>query len=307
MDLVYSNKLFRQMCRHVYFSRCTIPLWNCAKKYCSAFDEKVCKNEKASLKRKPSPIKTPQDLAQLRTKKMHPRPRKMMDTFFYGRILNSGKVVNIQQNKNETNFIHFDSSDTSKSSAHASINKDYEKFAKIYSENYVGYKTKFSKTINNNISQCYSSISSKKKTLLELENKCYDNEDSECITKDNKIEIDNSKYTDVPQTIDLNALSNYPLFKSVNCVKQLYTKSEASNSILSRTTNDTCSSITSSKGIISIAYNGPEHMSLPSVGKILSETMSEESRAALQKWETKMIAKLGVQGFFDYKKGTKFI
>ena len=40
---------------------------------------------------------------------------------------------------------------------------------------------------------------------------------------------------------------------------------------------------------------------LPSVTKILSDTMSEKSKLALKKWEQKMIAELGWEGFQQYK------
>ena len=41
----------------------------------------------------------------------------------------------------------------------------------------------------------------------------------------------------------------------------------------------------------------------PSVGTILQETMSEDSRAVLDRWMKKMIEQLGEQGFLDYKNG----
>ena len=42
---------------------------------------------------------------------------------------------------------------------------------------------------------------------------------------------------------------------------------------------------------------------LPSVSRVLQATMSEESRAALQRWEEKMIARHGPDGFAQIKEG----
>ena len=43
--------------------------------------------------------------------------------------------------------------------------------------------------------------------------------------------------------------------------------------------------------------------SFPAVTRILGETKSQESAAALLKWEQRMIAKLGEKGFLAYKEG----
>lgn len=50
-----------------------------------------------------------------------------------------------------------------------------------------------------------------------------------------------------------------------------------------------------------------EKVVFPSVTKILSETMSDESKAALERWKKNMIAELGEQGFFIFNKGTSHI
>lgn len=42
---------------------------------------------------------------------------------------------------------------------------------------------------------------------------------------------------------------------------------------------------------------------LPSVTRILNATMSEQSKAALEKWKNSMIEKLGEDGFNRYSRG----
>lgn len=46
---------------------------------------------------------------------------------------------------------------------------------------------------------------------------------------------------------------------------------------------------------------------LPSVTRILNATMSEQSKAALEKWKNSMIEKLGEDGFNQYTRGTSII
>ena len=43
----------------------------------------------------------------------------------------------------------------------------------------------------------------------------------------------------------------------------------------------------------------------PSVTRVLSQTMSAESRLTLERWERRMIKQLGWHGFQDYRKGDK--
>lgn len=40
---------------------------------------------------------------------------------------------------------------------------------------------------------------------------------------------------------------------------------------------------------------------IPSVSKVLNATMSEEARAALDRWKANLVAQLGEQGFQDHK------
>ncbi|XP_066583214.1 mitochondrial genome maintenance exonuclease 1-like [Prorops nasuta] len=57
--------------------------------------------------------------------------------------------------------------------------------------------------------------------------------------------------------------------------------------------------------IISISYdNFKECTNFPSVSKILQQTMSSQSKLALERWKSGMIKKLGLQGFEDYMKET---
>lgn len=46
---------------------------------------------------------------------------------------------------------------------------------------------------------------------------------------------------------------------------------------------------------------------LPSVTNILNVTMSEQSKAALEKWKKNMIEKLGKDGFNEYSEGKIYI
>ena len=56
--------------------------------------------------------------------------------------------------------------------------------------------------------------------------------------------------------------------------------------------------------ILRISLNWTTRRSTPSVSKILNVSMSDENRAILEKWEARMIEKLGEAGFKEYKAKT---
>ncbi|XP_077290993.1 mitochondrial genome maintenance exonuclease 1-like [Arctopsyche grandis] len=63
--------------------------------------------------------------------------------------------------------------------------------------------------------------------------------------------------------------------------------------------------------IIRVTSSGTQFMNFPSVTRVLDQTMSEESRAALEKWKQEKIEELGLEGFEKFNKtqlerGTQF-
>lgn len=50
-----------------------------------------------------------------------------------------------------------------------------------------------------------------------------------------------------------------------------------------------------------------EKRNFPAVTKVLSETMSDASKAALEKWKQKMISELGEAGFIAFNKGALLV
>lgn len=139
----------------------------------------------------------------------------------------------------------------------------------------------------------------------------------------NLIEVNYSKYEQVPQYLDLDYLQTFPLFRininthqspfsihsplsslKINSFESTDHKVSSGNdsNVERAAEHDTSADQTTDGNITSINYNSGGRKSLPSVSRILSETMPEASRIALAKWEAKMIAELGEQGFQDYKK-----
>ncbi|CAL4062819.1 unnamed protein product [Meganyctiphanes norvegica] len=93
-----------------------------------------------------------------------------------------------------------------------------------------------------------------------------------------QITIDNSKWTAAPQIIKLNNLRNIPL------IPENYSTQQKDYDLVKTI------------GIFEGGYK-----KLPSVTKVLDETMPISSRIALDKWKAKMIAELGDQGFAEYQ------
>lgn len=52
-----------------------------------------------------------------------------------------------------------------------------------------------------------------------------------------------------------------------------------------------------------VVHEVPKRSDLPSVTNILNVTMSEKSKAALERWKKNMIEKLGEDGFAEYSRG----
>lgn len=86
----------------------------------------------------------------------------------------------------------------------------------------------------------------------------------------------------LPTLDDLDKFKSFPLFNpyktNQTCETQLYTKRKQI-----------------------LAQNNLTLSQFPSVTKVLSSTMSQESIEALEKWRIKMIAELGEQGFLEMK------
>lgn len=101
------------------------------------------------------------------------------------------------------------------------------------------------------------------------------------------ISVDNSKFPDVPTSFDLNMIRNFPLFSHMTPVSypSLFDQSPVKEEI------------------VSIGAFDDGYQKLPSVRKILDETMPSANKIALEKWKAKMIKELGEEGFHQYRKG----
>lgn len=96
-----------------------------------------------------------------------------------------------------------------------------------------------------------------------------------------QITIDNSKWTAAPKIINLNEL------RKITLVPPNYVTKQKEDEFVKT---------------IGIFEGG--YQKLPSVTKILDETMPISSRMALDRWKAKMIAELGEQGFAEYQQNT---
>lgn len=101
------------------------------------------------------------------------------------------------------------------------------------------------------------------------------------------ISVDNSKFSDVPSSFDLNMIRNFPLFSHTSSTSypSVFTQPLVKEDITT----------------IGIFDNG--YQKLPSVRKVLEETMPSANKIALEKWKAKMIKELGEEGFQQYRKG----
>ena len=217
------------------------------------------------------------------------------DKYFYGPLVeNSTNVVRPKKEKTTTKK----TAAKTKGTRWTKYVEEYEHFACMHSGSYVSNGSLNSRTrqasknnmkselSNNYISKEISTernVAVDKGVLLDKSSnvKIYASDKINSIVTPSLLCVDNSNFPDVPNEIDLTSLRNYPLFNEDN--------RPCNNSPPGRA--------------ISVSYRGAGERRLPSVSKILNDTMSTASRAALLKWEAKMIAKLGQQGFQDYKKG----
>ena len=104
----------------------------------------------------------------------------------------------------------------------------------------------------------------------------------------------NKVWIDAPDKVDLPSISFFPLFRKP-CLIDL------SNPFHESSTSDPVEEKVNSPINIGIFSDG--YKKLPSVRKILNETMPKESKIALAKWKENMIDKLGEEGFEKYSKG----
>ncbi|XP_018023612.1 uncharacterized protein LOC108679495 [Hyalella azteca] len=147
-------------------------------------------------------------------------------------------------------------------------------------------------------------------TIIEPKNSPFNKETFEGEINSEIIHVKNSVYFPTTTTIDINSLLSFPLFYSDRTESHLAAVNNVIRSIPLNSGNaidaiQTCRHPTGAKfhTMVNGSFAGaPQpYKKVPSVSHILSSTMSDASLAILAKWEAQMIAKLGVQGFQDYK------
>ncbi|XP_045623045.2 mitochondrial genome maintenance exonuclease 1 [Procambarus clarkii] len=104
------------------------------------------------------------------------------------------------------------------------------------------------------------------------------------------IMIDNSKFAAVPSSLDLKRIENFPLV-SDSSVTYAMQDMPVSDTPLGK------------ESIVSIGIFDDGYHKLPSVRKILEQTMPQSNKIMLEKWKAKMIRELGEEGFQQYQKG----
>ncbi|XP_076031308.1 uncharacterized protein LOC143019512 [Oratosquilla oratoria] len=97
---------------------------------------------------------------------------------------------------------------------------------------------------------------------------------------ENLINIDNSRWSAAPNSLDLNHIEQFPLYPELT----------------SPAIENSGTGLVQTIGMFEGGYH-----KLPSVRHILDETMPLANRIALEKWKAKMIAELGEKGFQDYR------
>ncbi|KAK7072746.1 Mgme1p [Halocaridina rubra] len=106
------------------------------------------------------------------------------------------------------------------------------------------------------------------------------------IDTDSYLNVDNAKFTAVPKFLDVKAMENFPLFSNIS---QSYSTEHGKE--------------WNRDDVISIGIFEGGYQRLPSVRKILDETMPKASRIALERWKAKLIKELGEEGFKEYREG----
>lgn len=105
------------------------------------------------------------------------------------------------------------------------------------------------------------------------------------------ITIDNSKFSAVPSSLDMKMIKDFPLFSDTPLTG--YTKLCTSVPIPTLV----------QENIVTVGMFDGGYQKLPSVRKILDETMPLANKIALEKWKAKMVIELGEDGFEQYRKG----
>lgn len=148
--------------------------------------------------------------------------------------------------------------------------------------------TKMTKDINNNYNKTVFTreTSSFNQNVLKEDSNIHNNAS---LANSNKSDIENataksdvfSKFERLPDII----IKNIPSFPIMSNKQESFTNNE-STEVLSVSGSD-----------------DPKTIKFPSVTKILTQTMSLESKLALEAWKERMIEKLGPDGFEVHKKG----
>ncbi|XP_042228150.1 uncharacterized protein LOC121870392 [Homarus americanus] len=171
----------------------------------------------------------------------------------------------------------------------ASWISDKEREAEVNAiENTSNGKNTVLENVDNNSIYNYSQVNLAKKQKDEeslIVNASENNSNSSFIV------VDNSKFLAVPGSLDMNMIKNYPLF----------TTNTSASFISEHTSVSKQPPAKEDIATIGIFDNG--YKKLPSVRKILEETMPLSNKIALEKWKTKMIKELGEEGFHHYRKG----
>ena len=92
---------------------------------------------------------------------------------------------------------------------------------------------------------------------------------------------------EVPDDLVLSSVRSFPLYKSIDRIETF-----------SPLMKDDIKSIS--------IFEGGYNKNIPSVSKVLKETMPESRKLILKRWETKKIKELGEEGFKTYRQGRHF-
>lgn len=275
MFLVPSSIQFRISIKPLCRSCCSI--FNVIPKFVHTSGVKVADDDYSNGKdKKMKPIKSiPKNV------KNHIHSERLFNKHLFGPLLESKrekkKRLALKPNENDNQMSNVATLGYSKLRKRHESFREYEKFAAVYS----------------NISDADTSVEMHENPLQvtafsdDLRESTY----KSAIPEETILSIDNSKYVDAPKDIKLEYISSFPLFNnettSMNYLEH-HPKSSATSS-----EEEKCNGI---RGMIS-----KPDKKVPSVSHILSTTMSDVSRANLARWEAQMIAKLGLEGFQQYK------
>ena len=215
---------------------------------------------------------------------------------FYTRKYKEKKVlIREKNNNNEISFNKHETLEITSNTKNLSNNEfeeladklDYKKMSKYLNEYKSNSETDLSKNNCSKNSNKHIDFKPKNKSKIgkEFSKKMLQKINNLNNFHTNKNFIVNSTWKDAPEEIDLSKITSFPLF----------------NTDISLNSNKVSVEDIKSIGIFEDGYK-----SLPSVKKILNETMPESSKIALETWKKKMILQLGESGFEEHQKGNLY-